>query len=70
MKTFKVILSKSYIVTVNAENEEQAKHIAEFYTNDIQDISTQKERNTFNFSIDDIECVINESIDYEEIKVN
>lgn len=70
MKTFKVTLSKSYIVTVNAENEKQAKHIAEFYTNDIQDISTAKERNTFNFSIDDIECGINESIDSEEIKVH
>ncbi len=69
MKTFKVILSKSYIVTVNTENEKQAKHVAEFYTNDIQDISTEKDRNIFNFSIDDIECGINESIDSEEIKV-
>lgn len=64
MKTFQVILTKSYVVTVNAENERQAKHAAEFYTGDIYDISSDKDKRIFNFSIEDIECKMNEGIIY------
>lgn len=70
MKTYQVILAKSYVVTVNAETKEQAKHIAEFYTCDIQDISTNEDRRKFNFSIEEIDCSINESLGAEEIKNN
>ncbi len=65
MKTFQVILTKSYVVTVNAENERQAKHAAEFYTSDIYDISSDKDKRIFNFSIEDIECKMNEGIIFD-----
>ncbi len=63
MKTYQIILTKSYTVIVNAKTKEQAKDIAEFYTGDIQDISTSKDRSKFNFSIEKIECKINESLE-------
>lgn len=68
MRTYQIILTKSYMATVNAKTKEQAKDAAEFYTGDIQDISTPKDRSRFNFSIEKIECKINESLEAEEIK--
>lgn len=68
MKTYQVVLTKSYIVTVNAETKEKAKRFAEFYTSDIQDISTDEHRRKSNFSIEEINTKINESLEAEEIK--
>ncbi|MDP2922887.1 MAG: hypothetical protein Q8O30_04105 [Candidatus Omnitrophota bacterium] len=68
MKTYQVVLTKSYVVTVNAETKEKAKRFAEFYTGDIQDISTDENRRKLNFSIEEIDTRINESLEAEEIK--
>ncbi len=68
MKTYQVILTKSYAVIVNAETKEKAKRFAEFYTGDIQDISTAGNRRKLNFSIEEIDSRINESLEAEEIK--
>lgn len=68
MKTFQVSLAKTYTVNIVAENEEKAKRIAEFYTGDIQDISTENERLSKNFSITEIECQTNDAIDCLEIE--
>lgn len=68
MKTYKVFLTKAYVVTINAKTIEQAKRIAEFYTNDVQDISIDKDRKKFNFSIKEIDNTMNESFGAEEIK--
>ncbi len=68
MKTFQVSLAKTYTVSIVADEEEQARRLAEFYTGDIQDISTEKERQSKNFSIQEIECQINEAIDCTEIE--
>jgi hypothetical protein len=68
MKTFQVSLAKTYTVVIIAQDEEQAKRLVEFYTNDIQDISTEKERLAENFSIKEIECQTNDSIDCSEIE--
>ena len=67
-KTYQVVLTKSYVITVNAEAKEKAKRFAEFYTNDIQDISTDEDRRKFNFSIEEINSGMNESLEVEEIK--
>ncbi len=68
MKTYRVVLAKSYVVTVNAETKEKAKRFAEFYTGDIQDISTVEHRRKSKFSIEEIDSRINESLEAEEIK--
>jgi len=67
MKTFEVVLTKSYIVTIKAENEQEAKENSEFFTCDIQDFSTAEDRKEFNFEIEDIECTINEAFDVFDV---
>ncbi len=67
MKTFQVVLTKSFLVTVNAENEQDAKHFAEFYTSDVKDISTEKDRQNEHFSLEEIECTVNEAFDAEPL---
>lgn len=66
MKTFQVSLAKTYTVNIIAENEYKAKELAEFYTSDIQDISSESGRQTENFSIQEIECQSNDAIDCTE----
>lgn len=68
MKTYRVVLTKSYVVTVNAKTKEKAKRFAEFYTGNIQDISADEDRRKFKFSIGEIDNRINESLEAEEIK--
>jgi len=41
MKTFEVLLTKSYLVKIKAEDEHKAKEFAELFTGDINDISTE-----------------------------
>lgn len=69
MKNFKVILTKSYLVTINAENENDARHLAEFYTGDVQDISTKNDRENDNFSVEEIECTVNEAMNAERFLI-
>mgnify|MGYP005864593853 CR=1 FL=1 len=38
MKTYDVVLVKSYIVKIKARNEERAKRLSEFFTGDIQSV--------------------------------
>lgn len=68
MKTYQVVLTKSYLVSVSAKTKEQAQRVCEFYTNDIQDISTIENREKEKFLIKDIECTVNETFDCHEIK--
>lgn len=67
MKTYQVSLSKTYLVNITAEDEEMAKELVEFYTGDVQDISTEKERLANDFSIQEIECQTNDAIDCIEV---
>ncbi len=68
MKTYQVVLTKSYLVTVSAETKEQARRACEFYTNDIQNISTIENREKEKFLIENIECTVNETYDCHERK--
>jgi len=68
MRTYRVVLTKAYVVTVKAETKEKAKRFAEFYTGDIQDISTVEHRRKSKFSIEEIDSRINESLEAEEVK--
>lgn len=65
MNTYQVELTKSYLITISADSEERALEYAEYYTSDISDISTEIERNTHNFQIEEIECSLNEASNCE-----
>ena len=67
MKKFKVLLTRSYIVTIDAENKNQACHFSEFYLGDCPDISTSNDITSKNFRIDEIEMTYNEAYEPEEI---
>jgi hypothetical protein len=66
-KTFCVAITKSFLVTLEAENGEMAEHLAEFYTSDIQDLSSEKDKIEQNFSIQEIECTYNQATEVQEI---
>ena len=70
MKTFKVLLTRSYIVTINAQDKKMARELSEFYLCGCQDFSTPDDRKKRNFSITDIEMTINEAFDAEEISID
>ena len=61
MKTFKIGLTRTYLVTVKAENKDNAKRISEYYLGDFPDLSDENERLEKNFYIEDIEMVYNEA---------
>jgi len=67
MKTFEVVLTKSYIVRIKAEDKNKAKVYSELFTGDIQDISSIDYRRKFNFEIEDIDCKINEVFEVQEL---
>ena len=67
MKIFEVILTKSYIVRVHAENELKAKEYSIFFTGDVQNLSSKKDELFYNFKIEDIDCKINEALDAKEV---
>jgi len=70
MKTYNVVLTKSYIVKIKAENKNSAKEFAEIYTGDISDISTTKEQFEKRFEIENIDCKLNEVFEVSEVNEN
>ena len=67
MKTYQVVLTRLYAVTVKARSKQQARHIAEFYTGDIKDISIAQDRKKHKFSIEEIDCRMNEGLEANEV---
>jgi len=67
MNTYQVVLSKSYLVRVKAENGEDARRYCEFFTGGISDLSEIKDREEYNFEIEEIECTVNDTYGVEEI---
>ena len=70
MKTFKIVLTKSYILEIKAENANSAKEFSQIFTSDIVDISTHQDRDYHNFRIEYIDCKINEVFETIEINEN
>ncbi|MBC8487216.1 MAG: hypothetical protein H8D45_14400 [Bacteroidetes bacterium] len=66
MKAYKVALTRTYIVTIEAENEEKAKLYSEYYLGNYPDLSTDKDRIKRSFKIKHLEMVCNEA--YEIIR--
>jgi len=61
------MLTKSYVVTVEAQNATRARYCAEFYTGDISDISIDEDKKQHGFKIKEIECVVNDGFEAKEI---
>lgn len=68
MKTYKVLLHRDYIVNIDANNEEDAMQLAEFYIAGEKDASTEKEREQHSFRINEIEMVTNDAFEVEEVR--
>lgn len=67
MKTYQVILTKTYVVTVKATTKQQARYTAEFYTGDVKDISSIQDRKKYKFAIGEIDCRMNEGTEAQKI---
>ena len=65
MKTYKVLLHRDYIVNIDANNEEEAVSLAEFFIAGEKDASTAKEREQHSFRINEIEMVTNDTFEVE-----
>ena len=63
----KLFLTKSYVVRVEAENQIDVSQLVEFFTSDVQDISTENDRKNHNFTIQHIDCKVNEAMECKEI---
>ncbi len=70
MKTFEVLLTKSYKIKIKVENSNFAKEFSQIYTSDIIDLSTEQERENYKFKIEDIDCKINEVFEIQEVNEN
>lgn len=70
MKTFEVLLTKSYIVRIKAENRNSAKEFTQIFTSDIKDLSTDTDKKSHNFEIEDIDCKMNEVFEIIEVNEN
>ncbi len=67
MKTYQVVLTKSYAVTVKANTKQQARHVVVFYTGDVKDISRIQDRKKYKFAIEEIDCRMNEGLEVQNI---
>ncbi len=68
MKTFNVTLTRAYKVQIEAENEDLARKLVEFYLGDPEDKSNEKERSLQKFNIIEIELTLNDALEVEEVK--
>jgi len=68
VKTFNVMLTRTYRVTIEAEDENSASELVEFYLGDPEDKSTEKEQAQQKFNIQEIEMTMNEAFEVEEIE--
>ncbi len=66
MKIYKVLLHSDYIVNIDANNEEEAKSLAEFFTAGEKDASAEKDRKQYGFKINEIEMATNDALEVEE----
>jgi hypothetical protein len=67
MKKFEVSLVRSYIVSICAENKEQARKFSEFYLGNCPDLSKPTDRREYKFKIKDIEMTYNDAVEVKEM---
>ena len=62
MPTYQIGLARLYLITIQAENSESAKRLAEFFVGE-SDLSTPVEQQEYKFSIDEIELEENDAFE-------
>jgi hypothetical protein len=62
MPTYQIGLARLYLITIQAENSERAKRLAEFFIGE-SDLSTPVEQQEYKFSIDEIELEENDAFE-------
>lgn len=67
MKNYKILLTHSYIVSIYAEDIDQAKNYTEFYLGDCPDLSKPKDRKIQKFKIKGIKMALNEAYEATNI---
>jgi len=68
MGKYKVFLSRTYIVTIQSKNKEDACKNVEFYLGDCLDLSLENDQVQDNFLIEEIKPAENEAFFAEEVK--
>lgn len=63
MKTFEILLTRSYKVEIDAKDEADALFNVEFFVGGERDLSQPKERSENGFRINQIEMTMNEAVD-------
>lgn len=68
MAKYMVTLTRSFAVTIDADNPEAARELAGLYVG-YGDDSTTDDRQQFSFEIKELEMTMNEAVDVDEIAV-
>lgn len=66
MRKYVVSLTRNYAVTIEAENETDAKELAEYFVGGERDQSLQHEQDKYKFNIEEIEMTYNNACEAEE----
>lgn len=61
MKTYEVLLTRSFRVEIDAQDEKDARFLAEFYIGGEKDLSNAREKAEHTFRINEIEMTVNEA---------
>ncbi|MGE5445612.1 MAG: hypothetical protein ACM3SR_13635 [Ignavibacteriales bacterium] len=70
MKKYQVLLSRTHIVDIQAENKKEACRNVEWYLGDCKDLSSEDDRKRDNFLIERIEPAINEAFEVAEVNAD
>ena len=68
MKTYEVLLTRSYRIEIDARDEEDARFLTEFYIGGEKDLSNPREQTKRAFRINEIEMTVNESIESSQLE--
>lgn len=69
MKKYRVILTRSFIISIDAKNKEDALFFSEFYVGGEKDLSNAKEKKSKKFKINEIEMTVNDAFEFGEVEV-
>ncbi len=67
MPTFKVYLTRTYSVTIDAQDETAARELVEFFVGGSDDVSNEQDRLEHHFHISEIETITNDAFEAEPI---